>query len=728
MSGMGIYGLSGSGIDVDSMVRMGMMSKQNQYDKMYKEEVKNEWVKEAYTNMYSSLNTFNSSTLYNYKLSSTTSPMNASSSDTKVATATANADAAQMSHTVNVSKLASNAYLLTEDKIARQNQDLSESIYLKDILFTSEEQSDLRAGVPTDPDEAEKYLDKELLSFDIADGIESTSTKKTISFSYREIMDNNLTINDVVSRINQSGVNIKAAYDSANDAFSLYQKDGGVDNKIMLTVKNDGVGENVPVTSAAGNGARLLNNLQMASVTQSEDENHNLISKLSDKFTVQVAQGVSSIGGAQNSYTSQTIVGEGTTLDSLFKASKDNTNAAPIKFKLISTSEDGSTPYTKEISLDASKTIKDLMDAIGKADDNGAVHFKASRDPSGHLSFTAADSGYKLSMQVASGDGSVAAENGRYLLNALSFTGIADADKGNALTQNTTGLALLNSDGSYTQGASGVSAEVTIDGRKYTSETSKISVGNVTYSLASIGATTVTVNQDTDKLVENVKKFVEDYNKMLDELNTKYYEEKYSDYGVLTQTQEKGMTKEQIDKWNEKAKSGLLNHNSTIGKIISEMREAIYTPVEGATGKYNTMMSIGITSSTDRGHLTLDEEKLKKALTAEPDCVRQIFNSDGDYKDKNGETKTDYSKQGVIGRISDSLYKNLKTMKSYAGTTTETADGSSLGDLIRQLQTKMSNFKTMMNAFENQLYKKYDAMEMAIQRMSVSMGYITGGQ
>ena len=375
MSGMGIYGLSGSGIDVDSMVRMGMMSKQNQYDKMYKEEVKNEWVKEAYTNMYSSLNTFNSSTLYNYKLSSTTSPMNASSSDTKVATATANADAAQMSHTVNVSKLASNAYLLTADKIARQNQDLSESIYLKDILFTSEEQSALRAGVPTDPDEAEKYLDKELLSFDIADGIESTSTKKTISFSYREIMDNNLTINDVVSRINQSGVNIKAAYDSANDAFSLYQKDGGVDNKIMLTVKNEGVDPDDPTKllradSAAGNGARLLNNLQMASVTQSEDENHNLISKLSDKFTVQVAQGVSSIGGAQNSYTSQTVVGEGTTLDSLFKASKDNTNAAPIKFNLISTSEDGSTSYTKEISLDASKTIKDLMDAIGEEDDS----------------------------------------------------------------------------------------------------------------------------------------------------------------------------------------------------------------------------------------------------------------------------------------------------------------------------------------------------------------------
>ena len=113
MSGIGIYGLSGSGIDVDSMVKMGMMTKQNQYDKLYKQEVKNEWTKEAYSDMYNSINTFNSSTLYNYKLSSTSSPMSAVSSNTSVATAAANADAASMSHTVNVSATASNAYLLT---------------------------------------------------------------------------------------------------------------------------------------------------------------------------------------------------------------------------------------------------------------------------------------------------------------------------------------------------------------------------------------------------------------------------------------------------------------------------------------------------------------------------------------------------------------------------------------------------------------------------------------
>ena len=78
-------------IDVDSMVKVGMMTKQSQYDKMYKQEVKNEWLKEAYSDLYSDLNTFNTTTLSSYKMSSKTSPMLASSSASTVATATANA-------------------------------------------------------------------------------------------------------------------------------------------------------------------------------------------------------------------------------------------------------------------------------------------------------------------------------------------------------------------------------------------------------------------------------------------------------------------------------------------------------------------------------------------------------------------------------------------------------------------------------------------------------------
>lgn len=567
MSTTGIYGLSGSGIDVDSMVKVGMMTKQNQYDKMYKEEIKNEWMKEAYANLYSDLNTFNQSTLSNYKMSSVTSPMLADSSSTSVTTAVANADAASMTHTVTVSSLATNAYLQTnKDGITRNastSTDKSTSIYLKDILYGA---SDLASQMTTYNGMSEEAQGNVALSFTISDGDTSESgsgTSKEISFTYKELFSDNLTLNDLATKIKNSGVNVQASYDSVNDSFAIYQKTGGKANQINLSV---GTG----TTDAEVRASTLLNNLNLAAVT-------------TDKTT-------------------------------------------------------------------GTQSLTDLAD------------FSSSNTSSS--------------------------------------------------TSGTNGTAI-------------------IDGKQYDTTSSKVTVANVTYTLTGKGTSTVSVTQDTDKIVENVKQFVTDYNKMIDSLNDKYYEKQYSDYGVLTKSQESAMTQDQITKWNEKAKSGLLYHDSTLGKVISSMREALYTPVDSASGKYNTMMSIGITSSTDQGHITLDETKLKKALAAEPNCVREIFSNSGDTTttaaDGTTTTTTDYKSEGVMNRISDMLYTNLKTMKSYSGDSTETSDGSTLGDLIENLKTKMSDFKTQMTAFENALYDKYDAMESAIQQLSVQLGYITGG-
>jgi flagellar hook-associated protein 2 len=564
MSTTGIYGLSGSGIDVDSMVKVGMLSKQNQYDKMYKEEVKNEWKKEAYSDLYSSLNTFNQTTLSNYKMSSTTSPMLAKSATEGVVTATANADAAQMSHTVKVTSLATNAYLQTNDKgITRKGANES-SINLKDLLYTADELKEQEEKYNAMSSEEQQ---KAAISFTISDGKsgETGTNTKTISFTYDELFSSNQTLNDLATKIKNSGVNIQASYDSVNDSFSLYQKTGGKDNQINISVDTTGTAEEDK------RSRMLLNSLNLAAVT---------------------------------------------------------TDQATGEQSLTDLAQFNTTYLTKE-----------------------------------------------------------------------------------------------------SIGAIGTDGEAVIDGKKYSTTSSKLTAGNVTYTLGGIGSTTVSVSQDTDKVVENVKQFVEDYNKIIDALNTKYYEKQYSDYGVLTKTQENGMTQEQIDKWNDKAKSGLLYHDQQLGKIISSMREALYTPVEGTDSNYNTMMSLGISSSTDQGHIKLDEDKLKKALAADPNAVRNVFAASGDTtKTVDGvtTTTTDYNKEGVMNRISDALFTNLKTLKSYAGDSTETSDGSTLGTLIESLKTKMSDFKVQMDAFQSALYDKYDSMESAIQQLSVQLGYITG--
>ena len=544
MATRGIYGLSGSGIDVDSMVKVGMLSKQNQYDKMYKKEIKNEWIKQAYADVYSKLSTFTNSTMSTYKRSYTTNPMSVSSNNTSIATATANSDAAQMSHTVTVKSVASNAYLQSSAKLTRNSGASETSATLTDLFNASS----LKSAYDAD----KTLADKTALSFKISDGDGADSSQATISFTYAELFDSNQTLNDLVSKVNAAGTNIQASYDSVNDSFALFQKNGGTENKI-----------NIEATDT--NAQSFLNNLNLAQVTT---------------------------------------------------------------------------------AADGTQSLTDLADF----------------------------SSTQTTASVAGGDGTAV-----------------------------------------------------IDGKEYKTTSQKLTVANVTYTLGTTGTTTMTVSQDTDKIVENVKQFVEDYNKMMDELTSKYNEKKYSDYDVLTKSQENAMTQEQIDKWNEKAKSGLLYHNQSIGKIRSAMREAMYTPVESVNSSYNTMMSIGIESSTDQGHISLNEDKLKKALAADPDCVYQIFASSGDTKAADGTSTTDYDKEGVINRITDALYANMKEMKSYAGTSTEASDGSSLGDLILEMQTKMSNFKTQMDAFENALYKKYDAMESTIQQLTAQFNYMVGG-
>lgn len=689
MSTSGIYGLSGSGIDVDSMVKMGMLTKQNEYDRLYKKEVKYEWRKEAYADLYSNLNTFNQSTLSTYKLSSTTMPMGTSSADSKVATASANANASAMSHTVNVTELSSNAYLLTKDKIGRANTSTSasSSIYLKDVLFTADEQKDIQNKMKADGFDSSQAL----ISFTFADGTEADSTTSTISFTYDEIFNSGQTLNDLSSKLNSAGANIKASYDSTNDAFSLYQKDGGSANQIILSVAQDG-------STASANGKKLIENLNLAAVKQTTDASGNITSSL-EAIAFNTHTGTSTIGGSDTTMETSVKMAATDKLSTLFKT---NGSSSSAEF----------TVNGKTITIDdvTSATVSDLIDKIN----NAGAGVTAALDTTGQLKLTSDDNTTKITLGVASSDTTDAAANGRSLINGLSF------DSNNKLAADT-----------YGQTASGTSGKVTIDGKEYSTDTGKVSVGGVTYTLTAKGSTTVTVTNDTDKLVENVKKFVEDYNTMLDKLNSLYNEKQYSDYDVLTKSQENGMTADQISKWNEKAKSGLLYHDQTLGKIISNLREAIYTPVDSVDSQYNSMMAIGISSSTDRGHLQLDEDKLKTALANDPDCVYQIFASSGDVTttdaDGTTSTTTDYDKEGVMNRISDKLFSGLKEIKSYAGTSTETSDGSSLGTLILNLQTKMSNFKTMMDSYESALYKKYDAMETAIQQLSVSLGYITSG-
>ena len=567
----GLYGLSGSGLDIESMVKAGMLSKQNQYDKMYKKEVKNEWLKQGFNEIYTSLNTFKYSTLSDYKMSSNMNAMGAEAADSTVVKATANGDAVAMTHTVEVQQLSQNAYLMTENKITRANTDekAQSSIYLKDVVFKSiTDNGDGTYKIEkADGSIIENAAaDAKAISFTVRANNEDLSAddakNQTISYTFAELYESK-TLNDLAADIKNLNTNISASYDTTNDSFTLYNKESGEESAIGLTM------------AAAGEGgefaAQLFKNLDLKQ----------------------------SINGDLEPLPSDFIAGE--------------------------------------------------------------------------------------EMKVNGTDG-----------------------------------------------------KVKIDGRLYDHvKDSRITVSGVTYSLAKAGATTtVAVTQDTDKIIENVKKFVEDYNKILDDLTTKYNTKPEGDYEPLTKSQEATMTKEQVEKWTEKAKSGIFYHNEVLRDIISDMRDSIMTPVLSVHSDYNSASAIGITSSNNQGHLQLDVDKLKKALAADPDCVYEIFASDQDSYtsvDPNQRqsymAKDDFNNRGIANRLYfNAVSDGIKSVEDYAGVLPDSNDQSTLGLLITNLKNRMDNFKKLMDDFQTQLYKKYDALEVMISQMNAQYNTIFGGQ
>ena len=391
-------------------------------------------------------------------------------------------------------------------------------------------------------------------------------------------------------------------------------------------------------------------------------------------------------------------------------------------------------------------TYAELFDTDGSGILNGKFDFG---DFASKINTVASDKGINVTASYDYSDGKITLSNdignaymsggddlGTDLVSRLGFTETAASKAHRAEVQKT--LA-----GEHT--FAGTNASVTIDGKSYDNTTNKLTVAGVTYTFldstkdeetGTVKKATVSVSQDTDKIVDYVKSFVDEYNTLLDSLNEKLSEKKYSDYKPLSKRQEDEMTEKQIEKWNEKAKSGLLYHNSDIQALVSAMREAIYTKVDAVDSQYNTLSSIGITTTNTKGHLTLDTDKLKKALADDPDCVYQLFASDQDSSyiagstNKNNITESqkrlDYANTGIANRLDNVMTTHMKKISDIAGTSKDTDDQSYLGKLITQMQAKMSSFKTLMTSYENKLYKRYDAMEVALSKLNMQLGYISG--
>ena len=141
-------------------------------------------------------------------------------------------------------------------------------------------------------------------------------------------------------------------------------------------------------------------------------------------------------------------------------------------------------------------------------------------------------------------------------------------------------------------------ARFTLNGLVITRSTNEISdaIEGVTFTLRAVGATTITVSQDLDGIVDKIKAVVDQYN------------------SFYTFSQEK------------LAKDAVLQGDSALIQLVSRVRSALTEPVgsDWTGGGLNQLALIGITT-TREGTLALDETVLREKLAEDPLAVQRLF-------------------------------------------------------------------------------------------------------
>lgn len=244
---------------------------------------------------------------------------------------------------------------------------------------------------------------------------------------------------------------------------------------------------------------------------------------------------------------------------------------------------------------------------------------------------------------------------------------------------------------------------------------------------------TFTSKPDTDKMFEAIKTMVEDYNKIVESVYKEMTTKPNRDYKPLTDEQKKEMSKEQIEKWEEKAKEGLLFADTQLRSLHDSLR-FIFNPGGEAGAKLRAMGIEPTDNYKDGGKIKLDESKLKAALNSNPEGVKDAFNALAS-ENAEGEIMNSSSKGGVITQLKGVMDRFASTSITKPGILVARAGSpSSPNSMLRNaMKTEMDSIDKILKNLDVKLKKEIDRynsqftqLEMLISQMNAQSGQLAG--
>lgn len=266
-----------------------------------------------------------------------------------------------------------------------------------------------------------------------------------------------------------------------------------------------------------------------------------------------------------------------------------------------------------------------------------------------------------------------------------------------------------------TLAAYGTNAVIKYNGIDLEQSSNQFTIAGVSYTLTGTSDTeTVNINltNDTDAVYNSIKSFVELYNTTIEKAHKKLSEERNTGYLPLTDDQREKLSETQQTQWEAKAKSGLLRNDSILSGVIYKMRSTLSSSVSGIDANYNGLADIGITTGAyyESGKLYINDQKLKDAITTNPQAVMELFTKTSDVT---GE-------KGLAVRIYDNLTDGINQIIDKAGSDNSFSlvDNSALGKRITLYNQQIADWDTKLKSIEDRYYKQFTALETALSKMN----------
>lgn len=271
----------------------------------------------------------------------------------------------------------------------------------------------------------------------------------------------------------------------------------------------------------------------------------------------------------------------------------------------------------------------------------------------------------------------------------------------------------------------GTDAVIELNGLQTTRATNSFTLNGITFNLKGLtpdglggAATTVVVQTDTETVYNNIKAFIDQYNEVYQTVSDKVREERFRDYLPLTDEEKEALNETEINKWEEKAKSGLLQNDTILYGTVSEMRRVMASVAEGVSGP-RSLMAIGITTgnywNNQGGQLIIDETKLRAAIADDPAGVYELFTNDGATS----------AEKGIVRRLYDTLDSSINRIISQAGSGASLVDNSYISRTIRGIDTRIASLEQRLEQVEARYWRQFTAMERAISTMNQQSSWLT---